>query len=104
MIIAGFCDKDTAIGLRLAGIHNLYIPNGNAVQEFDKIKEQSDIGILLITEKIAKDISKYLKDFRLQNETPIIIEIPDKSGYLEDHIDFVSHLIKKAVGIDVSKN
>jgi V/A-type H+-transporting ATPase subunit F len=101
--LAALCDKDTAVGLRLAGITELFISNGNSTKVFDKITEKTDIGILFITEKISQEISKYLKDFRLQNEIPIIVEIPDKKGYLEDHIDFVSHLIKKAVGIDVNK-
>lgn len=103
MKLAALCDKDTAVGLRLAGITEIFISNGNSTKYFDEIAEKTDIGILFVTEKIAKEISKYLKDFRLQNEIPIIIEIPDKKGYLEDHTDFVSHLIKKAVGIDVSK-
>jgi len=103
MKIAALCDKDTAVGLRLAGVHEIFISEGNPIKFFDQIIEKNDIGILFITEKITKDISKYLKEFRLQNETPIIIEIPDKTGHVEDHIDFVSLLIKKAVGIDVSK-
>jgi V/A-type H+-transporting ATPase subunit F len=103
MKLAAICDKDTAVGLKLAGLQELYIPDENPVKMLDEVVERNDIGVVFITEKIAETISKYLKDFRLRYDTPIIVEIPDKKGRLEDHVDFVSHLIKKAVGIDITK-
>ena len=83
-------------------MHELFISKEDSKKIFDEISERTDIGILFITEKIADEISKFLKEFRLQNDTPIIVEIPDKTGRKEDHVDFVSHLIKKAVGIDIN--
>ena len=103
MKLAALCDPDTAVGLRLAGIHELFIPRENPLTMLDEITQRSDIGVVFITEHIAHDISKHLKEFRLQYDIPIIVEIPDKTGHVEGHVDFVSHLIKKAVGIDISK-
>lgn len=103
MKLAAICDRDTAVGLRLAGVHELFVADDNPVKMLDEISEKSDIGVVFITEKIAQEISKYLKDFRLLHDLPIIVEIPDKKGRLEGHVDFVSHLIKKAVGIDIGK-
>jgi len=103
MKLAALCDKDTAVGFRLCGIYDLFIPDENPVKILDEIANRTDIGVLFISEKIAEEISKYLKEFRLKYDTPIIVEIPDKKGRMEAHIDFVSHLIKKAVGIDVVK-
>ena len=103
MRLAALCDNDTAVGMRLAGVNDLFIPNGNVVDIWNQITERNDIGILFITEKIAKDLGKYLKEFRIRNNIPIIVEIPDKKGRIADHVDFVSHLIKKAVGIEVNK-
>ena len=101
MKIGVLCDNDTAVGFRLAGINELFVPNGNVKELWNQISEREDIGILFVTEKIAEDLGKYLKDFRLRNNIPIIVEIPDKKGRIKDHEDFVSHLIKKAVGIEV---
>jgi V/A-type H+-transporting ATPase subunit F len=103
MKLAALCDKNTAVGLRLAGIAGLFIPNGNPLDMWFEIIEQNDIGVLFITEKIADDLGEHLKDFRLRNNIPIIVEIPDKKGRIKGHVDFVSHLIKKAVGIEVKK-
>ena len=103
MKLAAFCDNDTAVGMRLAGVNELFILNGNKLEIWNQIIERDDIGILFITEKIAEDLGKYLKEFRIRNNIPIIVEIPDKKGRIKDHVDFVSHLIKKAVGIEVKK-
>jgi len=103
MKLAALCDKDTAIGLRLAGVSELFIANGKPLDIWNQIIDRDDIGILFVTEKIAEDLGKYLKDFRIRNNIPIIVEIPDKKGRVIDHVDFVSHLIKKAVGIEVKK-
>ena len=103
MKLAAICDKDTAVGLKLAGIKEMYIPEGNTEKIWNEISEKEDIGIIFITEKIADELKRDLKDFRTRNNIPIIIEIPDKSGRKKDHIDFVSQLIKKAVGVEVNK-
>ena len=98
------CDSDTAVGLRLGGVHEVHVPKaGNALDIWNQISNQDEIGIILITEIFAEELDKYLKDFRISNNLPIIVEIPDKKGRKKDHVDFVSHLIKKAVGIEVNK-
>jgi V/A-type H+-transporting ATPase subunit F len=103
MKIIGICDKDTAIGLRLAGVKDLYIPNGNAINIWNEISDRNDIGIIFINEKIVEDIYDRLNDYRIRNILPIIVEIPDKQGRKRDHIDYISNLIKKAVGVEISK-
>jgi len=98
------CDPETAVGLRLAGIHDLYTPEESDVTAlFLELTKRNDVGVVLITEKIAHDLGSMLRDVRIHQKYPIFIEIPDKKGKLEDHVDIVSHLIKRAVGMDVSK-
>ena len=103
MKIAALCDKDTAVGLQLAGIKETYVSDKDTRNLWSEISEREDIGIVFITEKVAEELQRELKDFRLQNNIPIILEIPDKKGRIKDHVDFVSHLIKKAVGVEISK-
>ena len=103
MKLAAFCDKNTAVGMRLAGIGELFIPNDKALEIWNKIIEREDIGILFITEKIAEELGGHLKVFRVRYNIPIIVEIPDKKGRIIDHVDFVTHLIKKAIGIEVKR-
>jgi len=103
MKIAALCDKDTAVGLQLAGIKETYVSDKDTRNLWSEISEREDIGIVFITEKVAEELQRELKDFRLRNNIPIILEIPDKKGRIKEHMDFVSHLIKKAVGVEISK-
>lgn len=104
MKIAAICDNDTAVGLQLGGVKEVFVPNEkDAKKLWFEITERDDIGIVLITENLAESIGKHLKDYRLIHNIPIIVEIPDKKGRKKDHADFVSHLIKKAVGIQIDK-
>ena len=103
MKVAAFCDRDTAMGLRLAGIKDIFIPQDNVQKNWQEISEKDNLGIILITEKISKILAKDLREFRLRKNIPIIVEIPDKSGHQTDHIDYISYLIKKAVGVEVEK-
>ena len=103
MKLAALCDKDTGVGLRLAGVQDVYVPNGNTHELWKQISEKDDIGVIFINEAIAEEISRTLNDYRLRRSIPIIIEIPDKRGRKKDHMDYVSKLIKKAVGVEVSK-
>ncbi len=104
MKLAALCDQETAVGLRFTGLQELYIAEPQTAPAlFQELTKRSDIGVVIITERIAHELGTVLKDFRIHKKLPIFIEIPDKTGKMEDHVDIVSHLIKRAVGIDVSK-
>ena len=104
MKIAAMVDRDTAVGLKLAGIKKVFIPkDDNERSLWFKLIEEHDFGIIFITEEIVEKISKDVHDFRIRNNVPVIVEIPDKNGRKKEHKDFISHLIKKAVGLQVDK-
>ena len=104
MKLTAICDKDTKVGLQLAGIQEVYTPiRDDAGKILDSLAERDDIGIIFITEAIAKNIGRRLNEFRLRNNVPIIIEIPDKKGRKEDYVVYISDLVKKTVGIEISR-
>jgi vacuolar-type H+-ATPase subunit F/Vma7 len=103
MKIIGFCDENTAIALRLVGITETIVPQNNAVQLWNQLIERDDIGIIFVTEHMAEILGKYLQEFRNLHTVPIIVEIPDAQGRKKDHVDYISHLIKKAVGVEVKR-
>ena len=106
MKVIAISDNDTAAGLQLAGVQTVYVPTEDkpALHYWHQIEENiASIGIILITEEIADQIGKELNDFRLRNIIPIIVEIPDKKGRRPDHVDYISYLIKKAVGMDIKR-
>ncbi|HDO19405.1 MAG TPA: V-type ATP synthase subunit F [Thermoplasmatales archaeon] len=103
MKIAAICDEDTAIGLQLAGIQEVFIPENDERELFREIIEREDIGILFLTEEIALRISRELKQYFLENrEFPIVVEIPGKKRVTE-YVDQISTLIRRAVGINIER-
>jgi V/A-type H+-transporting ATPase subunit F len=108
MNIVALCDHNTAIGLQLAGIHNVRVPESmdriDVIKLWNKIEEETvEIGLIILTEQIADVLGKQLEQFRIRNLLPIVLEIPDKTGRKKDHVDYVTHLIKKAVGMELNK-
>jgi V/A-type H+-transporting ATPase subunit F len=108
MNIVALCDHNTAIGLQLSGIHDVRVPETldriDVIKLWNQIEEETvEIGLIILTEQIADLLGKQLEQFRIRNLLPIVLEIPDKTGRKKDHVDYVTHLIKKAVGMELNK-
>ncbi|MFO7791741.1 MAG: V-type ATP synthase subunit F, partial [Candidatus Saliniplasma sp.] len=62
-----------------------------------------DVGVVLLSERIAEDIRDEMDRISEEKELyPVIIEIPDKKGPLEDKEDPLNKKIRRAVGIDIT--
>lgn len=95
-------DFDTITGFRLAGVreaHEVEDP-GVAVKTLKKLVRE-DIGLIIITERLADQIRKETAALIEGRNLPLIIEIPDKHGPIEGKVDPIMALIKKAVGVDI---
>lgn len=91
-------DPDSIIGLRLAGIQGKLLQDSeNALDEIEKISEDRDIGMILITPGIAKKLGSSLTELKKKN-LPLITEIPD-SNPQNTSSDNVTDYIRNAVGI-----
>jgi len=92
---------DTKIGMRLAGIEGVVIHSKNEVEDcLDKIIEDKEIAIILITKNLFDISSKKIYDIRKNYKTPLITTIPDRHGSsnIEDNI---RKYIEESVGIKI---
>ncbi len=98
--------EDMALGFSLAGVDESIIPTDDyeAKKEIDYLLESSDVGVILISETIAENIREHLNKKRSRKESlfPVIVEIPDKEGPVEDKEDPLQSKIRRAVGIDIT--
>jgi vacuolar-type H+-ATPase subunit F/Vma7 len=102
MKVVAICDEDTGIGLRLAGVHEVYIPEKEARELFNEIVTREDVAVLFVSERIADTLSREIKDYILQEGGfPIIVEIPGKEKI--ERVDLISLLIKRAVGVEIER-
>jgi V/A-type H+-transporting ATPase subunit F len=100
--IAIIGDTDTVVGFRLAGILKASVPSDstaarNALADYSR---DPDISLVIITERLAEQIRDTIEEIS-KEPYPVIVEIPDKRGRLEDRENPLHKLIKRAIGVEL---
>lgn len=92
---------DTLTGMRLAGIDGVVVHEKQEIkQALDEVLSQKDIGIILMTEKLGKEIPEIVDDIKLNHTFPLLLEIPDRHGSGR-RPDFITAYINEAIGIKI---
>jgi len=109
-MIAVIGDRETAIGFRLAGVQAVYEVSQDEKEKenetlnlLDKLVSEDGVVLIIINERLAAE-TRVRDKIRAINEnkrgvTPIIVEIPDKRGPMEQKVSEIERLIKRAVGV-----
>lgn len=92
---------DTSLGMRLAGVE------GSVVHDIEKAEESlehalkdKEIGIILVTERVANMIKEKISEVKLTYKTPLVIEIPDRHGSGRNK-DSIANYLRDALGVNV---
>ena len=92
---------DTLTGMRLAGNDEVVVHEKQEIkQALDEVLSQKDIGIILMTEKLGKEIPEIVDDIKLNRTFPLLLEIPDRHGSGR-RPDFITAYINEAIGIKI---
>lgn len=97
-------DEDTRTGFKLAGITRTY-PGDEAKTHLEEILQDDTIGIIMINERFAEENREILNRDRKEKKrlTPIIVEIPDRTGPIKREIDPIQQLIRRALGAQIEE-
>lgn len=102
MKIAVLGDRDTALGFKLAGAHEVYAFDDTPL-EMERLKnklteliERGDVGIILITERFAQRVE--LPDVTI----PIILQVPDRSGSTFGE-EALREIVRRAIGVELKR-
>ena len=90
---------DTQVGLRLAGIEGVVVREPEQVREAIRTAAgDREIGVLLITEKLAAQCRNLIDPMKLTAQRPLVVEIPDRhsAGRAPDSI---TRYIREAIGV-----
>ena len=92
---------DTQRGMRLAGVDGVVVHTYDEVkQALDSVLANQEIGILLVAEKLSAQFPELLRDMKLTNQTPLIVDIPDRHG--SDTLSAaILEYVREAVGIKI---
>lgn len=92
-------DEDSVLGFGLVGIQGRAVVNAEeAEQAFKSCLEDHDIGIVVITERIAELIRSLVDQYLFTKDFPLIVEIPDRQGGLSGRLS-IRELVNEAIGI-----
>ena len=95
------CDnEDTAVGMRLAGVESTVTSDKSVVvSTLKEISAQTDIGIILINQSLAKLLGDEISEFRKTHSVPIIVEIPDRNS--DGTENSIADYVHASIGIKV---
>lgn len=94
-------NKDTLVGLKLAGINGIIVHNWEeALTEMKKAIGDSTIGILILTEKVVDILGDQVLDYKAKSKIPLIIEIPGRYGTIRK-FSVIEEYIRNSVGIRI---
>lgn len=90
---------DTYTGLRLAGIDGTIVHTKEEVAEaIQKALSDSSIGILLITESLAKLVPELVLQIKTHRKKPLLVKIPNRHGSNRPP-DSITRYVREAIGI-----
>ncbi|MCX7614362.1 MAG: V-type ATP synthase subunit F [Clostridiales bacterium] len=94
-------NTDTLTGMRLAGIEGVVVhERAEVISSIEKVLADHTIGILLITEKLAKLCPEMIYDLKLNRHIPLVVEIPDRHGTGRTP-DSITRYVREAIGIKI---
>jgi V/A-type H+/Na+-transporting ATPase subunit F len=92
---------DTTTGLRLAGIDGVVVhEQQEVINALTAACEDTDIGIVLITEKLVSLCQSLIDETKLNRRRPLIVEIPDRHGFGRSN-DSIARYVREAIGLKI---
>jgi V/A-type H+-transporting ATPase subunit F len=92
-------DQDTLLGFQLVGLEGEEVHSAEEAREaLQRAFQIEDLGIIIITERIAATIRNLVDQYVYKKTFPLIIEIPDREGPVEGR-QSIRELIRAAVGV-----
>lgn len=90
---------DAVLGFSLAGVDGRPVSTAEeADQALDEAFAARDIGIILVTQDVARLIHARVEDLKLHSTVPLVVEIPSPEGVSPDEPS-LSELVLRAIGI-----
>ena len=93
--------EETYTGMRLGGVDGVIARTAaEARAAIEAVLKDPDIGMLLITENLAKLCEPLLQEVKLTRATPLVAELPDRHGTRRAK-DSITRTVRDAIGIKI---
>lgn len=90
---------DAVLGFSLAGVGGRVATTADEVnQALEEAQASKDVGIVLVTQDVAKLIPARMEHLKLRSTVPLIVEIPSGGGAPEAQ-ESLGEIVLRAIGI-----
>jgi V/A-type H+-transporting ATPase subunit F len=90
---------DAVLGFSLAGVDGKAVSTAEeAEQALNEALAARDVGIILVTQDVARLMQSRVEDLKLHSTIPLVVEIPSPEGVSADEPS-LSELVLRAIGI-----
>jgi len=94
-------DEDTVLGFGIVGISGQIATNAEEAKlAFQATLEDSQVGIVIITEPVSDMIRSTVDRYLFTESFPLIVEIPDRKGRQADRPN-IKDMVNAAIGIKI---
>ena len=94
-------DEDTVLGLGMVGVEGKTVHDApEAQQAFQSALSDSEVGIVIITERVAELIRATVNRYLFTESFPLIVEIPDRRGPIPGRKG-IRETVNTAIGIKI---
>lgn len=94
-------DEDTVLGFGMVGVSGTVVTTAAEAQKaLSEAFNDTDAGIIIITERVANLIKPEVDRFIFTRQFPLIVEIPDRLGPMPGRAG-VREMIQNAIGIKI---
>ncbi len=91
--------QEAVLGFSLAGVDGQAVSTAEqAGKALDEALAAKDVGIVLVTQDVARMLQERVEDLKLHSTIPLVVEIPSPAGVPEDQPS-LSEVVLKAIGI-----
>jgi len=92
-------DEDSVLGFGMVGVKGQIVSNAQEAEEaFRSVLEDREVGIVVITERIAELIRPLVDRYMFTQIFPLIVEIPDRLGQIAGKPN-LRETVNRAIGI-----
>ncbi|HEX7568606.1 MAG TPA: V-type ATP synthase subunit F [Anaerolineaceae bacterium] len=92
---------EAVLGYSLAGVQGQAASSAEEVnQALDKALSTPDIGIILVTQNVARLIESRMDYLQLRSTIPLVVEIPGPEGVGPDQPS-LSDVVLRAIGVKI---
>jgi V/A-type H+/Na+-transporting ATPase subunit F len=92
-------DDDSVLGFGMIGVPGRAVSNAAQAEEaFKAALADGDVGIIIITERIADLIRPMVDRVLFTGRFPLVVEIPDRGGPMEGKLG-IREMVNAAIGV-----